>query len=144
MLNVSFRGCACADTDTRSLIHLDRHLPIHAYTPLHQRGLSATAHSQGTALRGTRSMKVTQMVRYFFLDLFSFSNHGQDFGLRTFRPRLLEGGGGLVLRHCDHLQGSGQLLRARCCMAARTTLYGCGLGVVWLRIWCCTAADLVS
>ena len=41
---------------------------------------------------------------------------GQDFGLRTSRPRLLEGGGGLRLRPSEHLAATGALLRSRCCL----------------------------
>ena len=44
---------------------------------------------------------------------------GQEYGLETERPRLLEAGGGLVLSHCAFLAEGGARLRARCCLGAR-------------------------
>ena len=44
---------------------------------------------------------------------------GQEYGLETERPRLLEAGGGLSLRMSEGLLHSGAALRGRCCLGAR-------------------------
>ena len=44
---------------------------------------------------------------------------GQDFGLRTERPRFLESGGGFELQLDPHLARGGARLRSRCCLGER-------------------------
>ena len=64
---------------------------------------------------------------------------GQDFGLRTERPRLFEAGGGLEIGRCPWLAEGGEALRRRSCLGMRARFdrldrFGLGLRV---RSPCC-------
>ena len=62
---------------------------------------------------------------------------GQDFGLRTERPRFLEAGGGLDLRLDPALARGGSTLRGGCCLGERNRYGQLDLFKMPIRVPCC-------
>ena len=62
---------------------------------------------------------------------------GQDFGLRTERPRFLESGGGFRLQLETALASGGSRLRRRCCLGARNRYGTLDLFGMPQRVPCC-------